>query len=292
MNPIVKYLVAALLLMGSAAGIMVPAHNSAPAATSTAATIAVQTPTELTSQEAVSIALERAGLTQTEVTRLKTHREKEDGKQVWDVEFRCGDYEYDCTIHAYTGAILGWDKDYEPVKTAPTQPSATEPPATQPPETQPPIEELTVQQALDIALADAGLTAEQVTNVRSRQEMDDGIMEWELEFRCGDYEYDYTVHAYTGAILERDKDFDPPKVAPTEPPATEVTKQTKDEALAIALKHAGLTEAEISRVKCEYDLDDGVPQWEVEFRVGKMEYEYAIHAETGTILEWEKDWDD
>ena len=211
---------------------------------------------------------------------------------MWDVDFRHGDYEYDYTIHAQTGAILEWDKDYAPVKQAPTQPPATEPPATEPPATQPPVEELTTQQALAIALADAGLTAEQVTNIRSRQEMDDGILEWELEFRCGDYEYDYTVHAYTGAILERDKDYEPAKQAPTQPPATETAKLTKEEALSIALKHAGLTEAEISRVKCEYDLDDGVPEWEVEFRVGKLEYEYTIHAETGAILEWEKDRDD
>ena len=217
MNPIVKFFVAALLLTGSAAGIMAPAVNPAPAAAPAAVTTTAQTPTELTSQEAISIALEHAGLEQAEVTRLKTHREKEDGKQVWDVEFRHGDYEYDYTIHAQTGAILEWDKDYEPVKQAPTQPPATEPPATEPPATQPPV---------------------------------------------------------------------------TEPPATETAKLTKEEALSIALKHAGLTEAEISRVKCEYDRDDGIPEWEVEFRVGKLEYEYTIHAETGAILEWEKDRDD
>ena len=86
--------------------------------------------------------------------------------------------------------------------------------------------------------------------------------------------------------------------APATTPATVTTvaetpaELSDEEAVSVALKHAGLTADEVRRIVCEYDVDDGVPQWEVEFRVGKMEYEYTIHAETGTILEWEKDWDD
>lgn len=225
MKFIAKFLVAALLLTGSAAGILAPTVNPAPAATPSAVTAAAEMPAELTAPEAI-------------------------------------------------GELA---KAYEPPKTTPTQPSA---------------KELTTAEAFAIALADADLTAEEVTNTRSRQETDDGVLEWELEFRCGDYEYDYTIHAHTGKILEWDKDYDPPKPAPTELPTMEATKLTKEEALAIALKHAGLTADEITRVQCQYDVDDGVPQWEVEFRVGRMEYEYTIHAETGEILEWDKENDD
>lgn len=300
MNPIAKFVVAALLLTGTTAGALVPAVNNAPATTPPAAvTTAPQSATELTAAEATAIALEHAGLTEAEVTGLKTRWEMDDGIPEWEVEFSCGDYEFDYTIHALTGKILEWDKDYEPTKKAPSDPPATqppviEPPATEPPATEPSATELTGDEALSIALADAGLSSADVTNVRTHRDMDDGVPEWEVEFSCGDYEFDYTIHAVTGKILDRDKDYEPKKEKPTDPPAAEPakTKLTKEEALAIALAHAGLTADQVRRIQCEYDVDDGIPEWEVEFRFGNYEFEYTIHAETGKILEWEKELDD
>ena len=64
------------------------------------------------------------------------------------------------------------------------------------------------------------------------------------------------------------------------------------EAKSIALAHAGLTEAQVKGLRAEYDRDDGRPEYDVEFRVGSMEYEYEIHAETGKILSWDKEIDD
>lgn len=298
MNTIAKLLVAALLLTGSAAGILAPAVNPAPVATPATVTTTAASAVELTASEAIAIALERAGLTREEVEQLKSRREKDDGTLVWDVEFRHGHYEYDCTIHAYTGAILEWDKDYDPPKTTPTEPPVTEPPATEPPATQPPAAELTTPEALAIALADAGLTTDQITNIRTRQEKDDGVLEWELEFRCGDYEYDYTIHAYTGAILKRDRDYDPQKAKPSEPevPTTPTQPQkqplTATEARTIALAHAGLTAEDVIFEPTERDRENGRTVYEVEFRAGKWEYSYEIDAETGKILEWEKEIDD
>lgn len=67
---------------------------------------------------------------------------------------------------------------------------------------------------------------------------------------------------------------------------------TADEAKAIALNHAGLTENQVTGLRAEYDVDDGIPEYEVEFRQGKTEYDYEIHAETGEIRSWDKDLDD
>ncbi len=159
---------------------------------------------------------------------------------------------------------------------------------------------LTAQEAEAIALAHAGLAAEQVTFSRSEFDKDDGAVQWEVEFRHEDWEYDYTVHAETGAILEWSKEYDPktPTIV-TEPPATEpsVTEPaekelTAAEAKTIALAHAGLSETQVTRLKVEKDREKGVWVYEVEFRQGKLEYEYEIHAETGEILEWSKEIDD
>lgn len=68
------------------------------------------------------------------------------------------------------------------------------------------------------------------------------------------------------------------------------TDITAEEAKEIALKHAGLSKA--TWVKAEKDRDNGVVKYEIEFRDGRMEYEYEIHAETGKILKAEKEYDD
>ena len=78
--------------------------------------------------------------------------------------------------------------------------------------------------------------------------------------------------------------------ANTQPSATK-GKLTKEEAEAIALKDAGLTQAEVTGLRSEYEVDDGVPEWEVDFRSGGWEYDYTIHAETGAILHSDKDRD-
>ena len=62
-----------------------------------------------------------------------------------------------------------------------------------------------------------------------------------------------------------------------------------EDAWSIALEHAGLTLEEVEGLRAEGEIDDGVPRYEVQFHVGRVEYEYEIHAETGEILSFERD---
>lgn len=62
---------------------------------------------------------------------------------------------------------------------------------------------------------------------------------------------------------------------------------TEDDAKAIALEHAGLTEDRVEGLRVSFETDDGVPEYDVDFRIGVTEYEYTIHAETGAILSYE-----
>ena len=64
---------------------------------------------------------------------------------------------------------------------------------------------------------------------------------------------------------------------------------TPEEARDIALKAAGLTLGQISRLQVEYDPEDGQPRYEVEFHQGPWEYHYEIDARTGEVLEQERD---
>ena len=61
---------------------------------------------------------------------------------------------------------------------------------------------LTKEDAEIIALEHAGFTADQVVGLRTKYDIDDGIAVYEIDFHVGQSEYDYTIHAETGEILE------------------------------------------------------------------------------------------
>lgn len=63
---------------------------------------------------------------------------------------------------------------------------------------------------------------------------------------------------------------------------------SKEAALEIAYKHAGIKTSDATGVKVEFDIDDNIFEYEIDFRVGTVEYEYGIDAHTGKILEYEK----
>ena len=76
----------------------------------------------------------------------------------------------------------------------------------------------------------------------------------------------------------------------TVPAATQPAQLlTAEEAKAIALNHAGFTQDQVKFLRAEYEIDDRIPQYDVDFVKGQWEYDYEIHAETGAILSFEKD---
>lgn len=73
-------------------------------------------------------------------------------------------------------------------------------------------------------------------------------------------------------------------------PTTDTAKNiSAEEALDIALKHAGFTKEQVDRIRTEYEIDDRVPEYEIQYYYENMEYDYTIHAETGDIISY--DWD-
>ena len=63
--------------------------------------------------------------------------------------------------------------------------------------------------ALEIALGDAGLSKDQVSNAYAHLDYDDdrGKYEYEVSFHQGTTEYDYDVDALTGDITDKDIDY-------------------------------------------------------------------------------------
>lgn len=139
-------------------------------------------------------------------------------------------------------------------------------------------------EARGIALTHAGVRESEVTFVKSKIDMDDGILEYEVEFFVGNTEYEYEIHAITGVILSYDVEGSRPNATI---PSTQII--TEAEAKAIALAHAGVSESQVTFVKIKFDYDDGIPEYEVEFYIGNMEYDYEIHGNTGAILEFDRE---
>ena len=85
-----------------------------------------------------------------------------------------------------------------------------------------------------------------------------------------------------------------PEIPAYDPHATEPSIEllTKEEAEAIVLNHAGLTADQLLYLHTELDYDNGHRKYDIEFQIDRWEYDYALHAETGEILSWDKDWDD
>ncbi len=67
---------------------------------------------------------------------------------------------------------------------------------------------ITLAKAKSIALNHAGLTASQVTFTTAKPDYDDGVKVYEIEFRKGNWEYEYEIKASNGKILSWDKDYD------------------------------------------------------------------------------------
>ena len=188
-KPIATAVIAALLMTGT---LSPGAPASGQGAQLPESMVAAATP--LTEAEAIAAALDHASLTESEVSDIRAHVERDDRRTHWEVRWRSGDWVYDFDIDPDTGAILEWDRDHEPA------------PKTNEPTERAPAQELTREEAQAIALAHAGFTADQVTGLRTHRDHDDRTPTYEIEFRVGRTEYEYELHAETGRILDFDRD--------------------------------------------------------------------------------------
>ena len=81
----------------------------------------------------------------------------------------------------------------------------------------------------------------------------------------------------------------PPKMPSQHTPVDPSQLITPQQAQEIALEHAGVTAEEVTGLHAVMDIDNGRQEYDVEFRVGHLEYEYEIDAATGKILSTEID---
>ena len=238
---------------------------------------------QLSVQEAEAAALEHAGVTEDEVAYLYSEKDYEKGRAIYDIEFVTQDYrEYDYEIDAADGSVVGYDFEAENhfySRLSPEERTA----------------KVTEEEARNIALAHAGKTEKEVTFLMSNADMDDGQAVYEVEFMTGDgAEYDYEISAYTGEVIQYDYDAEYRAAADkggkgqaNGAAAAQSGDIGLEGAKAAALEQAGLSAEAVSRLRAHKDYDDGRVQYEGSFYYDDKEYDFAVDAASGQILEWD-----
>ena len=178
--------------------------------------------------------------------------------------------------------------------TAAIPPETTAPAPSVPETTAPKVEYITPEEAKTIALQDAGLKEADVRDLEVELDRDDGAVHYDVDFEKGNDDYDYDIDAVTGEILLVKKPAQETSSEPAQKPASSGSssaKLTTAEAKAIALKHAGLKEADVRDLEVELDKDDGKLHYDVDFEKDGYDYDYEIDAESGKILKSRKERD-
>ena len=159
---------------------------------------------------------------------------------------------------------------------------------------------ITVEEAKEIVLNDAGLRAEETVFETVKQKDVNGAASFELHFSANNVEYDYAVNAKNGTILSKASSrvieenvpvTTATPVQPTAVPATvaSVAELTMDEAKAIALKHAGVTADKAVFTEQQREFENGKPVYEFDFYADGVEYDYEIDAVTGEVRKAERE---
>ena len=159
--------------------------------------------------------------------------------------------------------------------------------------------------AVRMAMAHAGVTTVGVNSCYAELDEDDGQLVYEIHFKDATTAYEYEVAAENSAILKsKQKKLRQPIAQPVAQPAPVAQQpvalpQPKpanvdigaEKAKALALADAALKSAP-RRLKVKRDYEDGRQVYEVEFKAGRMEYDYTIDAFSGAILKRDVERDD
>ncbi len=249
-------------------------------------------------ENAQKFAFADAGVDPAAAQVIRTEFDYEQGQFVYEVEFIADGAEYEYWIRSTDGAVV--KKEQEVIFSDGSSATA--------------VAQITLDEAKNAALADAGLAADAVVFTKQKLDLDDGLSVYDIEFYTDDFEYDYEINAADGSIYSRSKES---VTTPTTPPQsgasqsssqsanaqssaqsssqassqTGATQQqgsgliTLDEAKSKAIADAGVEASAVTYTKAKLDYDDGRAVYDIDFYTSASEYEYEIDAATGAVRE-------
>lgn len=262
------------------------AANAAPITTSGSASQSAYIGLEA----AKEAALKHAGFSASDATFVEAEYDYDDGRMVYEVEFHVKGTEYDYEIDAQTGAVVKYKNEQNGANTGSSGSANTS-------------SFIGESAAKAAALSHAGVSESSTKYCNAWLEYDDGRAEcYEVEFMAGNTRYEYKIALTSATVLESERESYGGSGSSGQSTGQSGSQTSggsgtssadigAEKAKSIALNHAGVSASQTSEMKAEQDWDDGVLEYEVEFKAGGVEYEYTIHGGTGQILKYESDRD-
>ncbi len=149
---------------------------------------------EITLDEAKELVLKKAGLDKADVVFTKAKLDYDDGRLVYEIDFKTDETRYDAEVDATNGEIIQWEVEAKN-NAANKEQTAN-------------AELITLEDAKKIALDKAGLKEKDVVFEEARLDKDDGRLVYDIEFRHDRVEYSFEIDATDGTIIEWEKDND------------------------------------------------------------------------------------
>lgn len=231
-------------------------------------------------EAAKTAALKHAGFSASQVTFLDAEYDYDDGRMIYEVEFHVNGTEYDYDIDALTGAVVKYQSEKNGTNTSgSSSPSA---------DTSAYIGESAAKTA---ALNHAGVKESSTKYCNAWLEWDDGRPEcYEVEFMVNNTRYEYKIALTSATVLESEQEtYSNSSTSTGTSSGSSSADIGESAAKAAALKHAGLSESQVTGMKVQRDRDDGRLEYEIEFWSGSTEYDYTINAADGTVLGADKE---
>lgn len=241
-------------------------------------------------EAAKTAALKHAGFSASQVTFLDAEYDYDDGRMIYEVEFHVNGTEYDYDIDALTGAVVKYQSEKNGTNTSGSSSSSADTSAY--------IGESAAKTA---ALNHAGVKESSTKYCNAWLEWDDGRPEcYEVEFMVNNTRYEYKIALTSATVLESEQEtYSNSSTSTGTSTGTSTSSGTssgsssadigESAAKAAALKHAGLSESQVTGMKVQRDRDDGRLEYEIEFWSGSTEYDYTINAADGTVLGADKE---
>ena len=143
--------------------------------------------------------------------------------------------------------------------------------------------EIDADQALSIALADAGVSEDDIYSYKTERDRDDGMSVYEVEFETDYCDYSYEIETDGGRIISADYDVDDRYIR-----SLEDSPITEEDAKAIVQSKVPGSSSEDIRIREE--RDDGRSYYEGDLRYDGVRYEFEIDQNTGIITDWSADY--
>ncbi len=217
----------------------------------------------VTKEEAEEIALSDSRVSRESLAGIRSHLDWERGERVYDVEFYADGVKYEYEIALSDGRILSSEREAGRMMERPQEGGISR------------------EEALSIALDNAGLSDRQINNLKVKLERDHGADIYEIEFRSGSFSYEYDISIF-GEILkcsiERRGSYGRPGSNQA------VLSRSDAEVRLLSYLPGGIENVRISR-----DYNRRGYKYEAKAYYDGIEYEVEIDGTTGEIIKYEQE---